>query len=287
MEKIGGSSLYRSIMMQTDKKYCYCIGIGDNHEVVTGEITNQKRRFYQIPLLRGIYLRAELKKCSQTFNDQFTNTLAKQMVKKLEKLNSEIILETKKYKWLTFETEYHISKLVIIWEHITLFLFPLLLCHFNAHTFSRIFNIMSVLGILLPTLLVISMRKTHAAEHKAINCYLCGYDITMENIKNSSRFSPQCGGNYLMIVTLFGMIVSWLCAKWIPDFKLFLLAILIMINIRDAICYEIFRILIKNKYNPLNIPGYLLQLLTTKKPTDVELEVAYKVIKALTIEEKA
>ena len=47
----------------------------------------------------------------------------------------------------------------------------------------------------------------HGAEHKTINCYESGEEVTMENVKKHSRFHPRCGTSFVFVVMLVSIIV--------------------------------------------------------------------------------
>ena len=42
----------------------------------------------------------------------------------------------------------------------------------------------------------------HGAEHKCINCIEHGMDLTVENVRKSSRLHKRCGTSFLLIVML-------------------------------------------------------------------------------------
>ena len=48
----------------------------------------------------------------------------------------------------------------------------------------------------------------HGAEHKCINCIEQGMDLTVENVRKSSRLHKRCGTSFLLIVMLIGGLQS-------------------------------------------------------------------------------
>lgn len=54
----------------------------------------------------------------------------------------------------------------------------------------------------------------HGAEHKCINCIEQGMDLTVENVRKSSRLHKRCGTSFLLIVMLIS-IVFFLFTAWI------------------------------------------------------------------------
>ena len=54
----------------------------------------------------------------------------------------------------------------------------------------------------------------HGAEHKCINCIEQGMDLTVENVRKSSRLHKRCGTSFLLIVMLIS-IVFFCLSGWI------------------------------------------------------------------------
>ena len=63
---------------------------------------------------------------------------------------------------------------------------------------------------ILFTLIFPMMRETyryHGAEHKTINCYEYGDELTPENVKKASRLHDRCGTTFLFIVLIISIVV--------------------------------------------------------------------------------
>ena len=70
------------------------------------------------------------------------------------------------------------------------------------------------LAIFLVYVAVISMMEDikrtfmyHGAEHKSINCMESGKDLTVENVRDASRFHRRCGTSFVFIVMIISIIV--------------------------------------------------------------------------------
>ena len=48
----------------------------------------------------------------------------------------------------------------------------------------------------------------HGAEHKCINCIEHGLDLTLENVRNSSREHKRCGTSFLFVVIIVSVIAT-------------------------------------------------------------------------------
>ena len=65
------------------------------------------------------------------------------------------------------------------------------------------FRFVIFLLYILFTLLFASLRETyqyHGAEHKTINCYEYGDELTVENVKKASRMHDRCATTFLFLV---------------------------------------------------------------------------------------
>ncbi|MEG0805400.1 MAG: DUF1385 domain-containing protein [Lachnospiraceae bacterium] len=122
----------------------------------------------------------------------------------------------------------------------------------------------------------------HGAEHKCINCIEQGYELTVDNVRKSSRLHKRCGTSFLLIV----MIVSVLFFVFIRfDSPLIrLLMRLILIPVIAGVSYEFIKLAgrTENKIvNCLSKPGLWLQKLTTREPDDAMIEVGMASVNAI------
>ncbi len=122
----------------------------------------------------------------------------------------------------------------------------------------------------------------HGAEHKCINCLEHGNELTVENVRNSSRFHKRCGTSFLLIVMVISILV-FACIRVDSGVWRFLLRI-ILIPVVAGISYEFIRLAGRsdNKLvNFLSRPGLALQRLTTKEPDDSMIEVGIASVEAV------
>jgi len=146
--------------------------------------------------------------------------------------------------------------------------------------------------ILLVSLLK-DIRRTfeyHGAEHMSVFCYEAEEDLTVENVRKYSRFHPRCGTSFLIVMMIIGVIISMV----IPNFTKFgfsstaamwlrLLVKLAIFPFIIGLGYEFIRFAGKHDniiVRILSAPGLWIQRLTTKKPDDLQLEVAVVSLRA-------
>ena len=129
--------------------------------------------------------------------------------------------------------------------------------------------------------------RYHGAEHKSIFCYEKGLPLTVENVREQSRFHPRCGTSFLFIV----MIISILVFSFISWSSVWLRMVLriLFLPVVMGISYEIIRWAGRHDNwlsTALAAPGKALQRLTTDEPDDEMIECAIEAIKLVIPEEK-
>ena len=122
----------------------------------------------------------------------------------------------------------------------------------------------------------------HGAEHKCINCIEHGLELTVENVKKSSRQHKRCGTSFLFIVLLISVFVFMFIKS---DSRLVqLLLRLVLIPAIAAVSYEFIRLAGKSEnacINLLSKPGLALQNMTTREPDEEMIEVGIAAVEAV------
>ena len=126
----------------------------------------------------------------------------------------------------------------------------------------------------------------HGAEHKTIYAYEAGIPLEIESIRKYSRLHPRCGTNFLLIVMVVS-IFMFAFLGW-PDLWLRILSRVVLLPLVAGISYEIIRFA-GSCDNPLVAmlmkPGLWLQYMTTREPSDDQIEVAVRALEAVRPEE--
>ncbi len=121
-----------------------------------------------------------------------------------------------------------------------------------------------------------TLFKYHGAEHKAVNCYEDGKMLTVQNAKKYSTLHMRCGTSFLIIVLIISILVFSLIVS--PKIYVKFLGRIVLLPVIIGLSYELLKILDKHKDNKfvrfLALPGLWIQGITTKEPTDKQLEVA-------------
>jgi len=119
----------------------------------------------------------------------------------------------------------------------------------------------------------------HGAEHKVIGAFEAGEPLTVENARKYTCIHPRCGTSFLMVV----MVLSIMLFSMIPgSWPLWAKAVsrIVLMPLIAGLSYEFIKYSAKKRgskiVEALILPGLLLQRLTTREPSDDQLEVAIK-----------
>ena len=123
----------------------------------------------------------------------------------------------------------------------------------------------------------------HGAEHKVINGYEAGSELTVDAVAAHSRFHPRCGTSFIVIVMLTGILIFSFFGR--PPFLTRVLIHLALLPVVAGISYEFIRLAGRQQNNPivrlLSLPGIWTQYLTTREPDSQQLEVAIRSLESV------
>ncbi len=270
---IGGQAVIEGVMMRNRSRFAIAVRLPNGQIKIRKEKSTKFPKLFKVFFIRGIVGLA------YTLYDG---------VRALVWSSSQNLGEDEE-----------LSKREIIGTIILSFLFSIIFFvgvpFFSAHwiqsegiwfdVLDGIFRIVLFLGYLIAISFMKDVRtlfQYHGAEHKAIYCYEKKEELTVPNVKRCSRFHPRCGTTFLFIVVLLSIIVfSFLDGPlW---FKL--LGRILLLPVIAGVGYEIIKMGGKYADNPIVAtiiaPGLWLQRITTKEPTEKQLEVGIASLKAV------
>jgi uncharacterized protein YqhQ len=121
----------------------------------------------------------------------------------------------------------------------------------------------------------------HAAEHKAINAYEAGEELTPETVQRYSLIHPRCGTAFLLWVMVIAIFVFAFLGQ--PPLHWLILSRIALLPVIAGIAYELIRFAGRHTDNrflmTLLAPGLWLQRLTTREPSLDQLEVSIRALK--------
>ena len=123
----------------------------------------------------------------------------------------------------------------------------------------------------------------HGAEHKTINAFEAGAELTPQNVRGFSLEHPRCGTAFLLTLVLISIVVFAILGPM--PMALRLLSRVVLLPLLAGLAYEYIRWTAGHITNPvvriLVKPNMALQRLTTREPSDDMLEVSIAAFKAM------
>ena len=305
---IGGQAVMEGVMMKNQEKYAVAVRKPDQEIVVEtstyeGLIKNKKIR--NMPILRGVFSFIEslvLGMKTLTFSASFfeEEEEEKSGSRKSEKragAKKPAPTEEEQKKKEKRQENALMGGTVAISIVLAVALF-MVLPYYISVFFQRFITSQTLLalleGVIRLTIFIgyvaaISLMPDikrvymyHGAEHKCINCIEQGMDLTVENVRKSSRLHKRCGTSFLLIVMLIS-IVFFLFIR-VDNRILQLLLRLVLIPVIAGVSYEFIRLAGRSDHMLVNLfskPGLLLQRITTREPDDSMIEVGIASVEAV------
>ncbi len=122
----------------------------------------------------------------------------------------------------------------------------------------------------------------HGAEHKTINCYEAEEELTVENVKNHTRFHKRCGTSFIAFVIIISIVFFMFVHT--ESFAMLFASRILFVPLIAGLSYEAIRLAGKNDnkfVDAMSAPGVWLQHITTNEPDDAQIEVAIASMKAV------
>ena len=125
-----------------------------------------------------------------------------------------------------------------------------------------------------------AIRRTlgfHGAEHKTINCYEQGLPLTVENVRQCSRFHRRCGTSMSVCLLLLMLAVSLLIPPVLSDavqLLIFFAALLLSVGI-------VYETMCAKKLNLAARLGLFAQRVTTREPNEAMILCAISALNAI------
>lgn len=305
---IGGQAVMEGVMMKNQEKYAVAVRKPDQEIVVEtstyeGLIKNKKIR--NMPILRGVFSFIEslvLGMKTLTFSASFfeEEEEEKSRSRKAEKragAKKPAPTEEEQKKKEKRQENALMGGTVAISIVLAVAIF-MVLPYYISVFFQRFITSQTLLalleGVIRLTIFIgyvaaISLMPDikrvymyHGAEHKCINCIEQGMDLTVENVRKSSRLHKRCGTSFLLIVMLIS-IVFFLFIR-VDNRILQLLLRLVLIPVIAGVSYEFIRLAGRSDHMLVNLfskPGLLLQRITTREPDDSMIEVGIASVEAV------
>lgn len=287
---IGGQAVIEGVMMRNKEIYAMAVRTPDKSiSLVKKDLSpiSNKHKLFKLPIIRGVV----------AFVDSFILGMEiLQTSANLAGMEEETENPSKFEQWITKTFGDRLNDILIgismilgVLISVSLFmLLPVFISSFlnpwlggNTWALSFIEGFIRILLFILYINFVSRMEDMkrifayHGAEHKTINCFESGEQLTVENVRKHTRLHKRCGTSFLLIVMLVSMI-TFMFVQTDVVWMRFALRILFVPFIA-GISFEVIKWAGRSQGTLVDIisyPGMLMQRLTTKEPTDDQIEVA-------------
>lgn len=143
-------------------------------------------------------------------------------------------------------------------------------------SFFKLILLLSYIYLVSLTPLIKRTFQYHGSEHKVINCFENNLPLTVENVQKQSRLHYRCGSSFILFTVFVGMIIYFFVPT--DPFWLRIVNRILLIPVVLGVSFEVLQATNACRNIPvlrlLGYPGLWLQLLTTKEPSDDQVEIA-------------
>ena len=288
---VGGQAVIEGVMMRTPHAYAVAVRRADGSIEVKKELVKRLSDYCK-PLswvvIRGFAVLIQsmvlgLRTLNYSINVSIKDLEEKEKPKKAKKESSAFPVAISMILGVAVAVLLFI--LIPLW--LTSWLRGYIPAIHNWLVFNLVDGLIRVI-IFLSYIILISFMKDirrvfqyHGAEHKVVHTWEAAEELTLENARRKSTQHPRCGTSFLMFVMVISIIVFSIFK--LNAFWAIFLSRLVLIPLVSGLSYELIRFSAprcqKGFFRSIVIPGLALQRITTKEPSDDQLEVAIQALK--------
>ncbi len=292
--KVGGQAVIEGIMMRAPKTFTVVVRRPD------GQLSVREDRWYspmeKWPLLKKPFLRGCVVLYEALFNgiQALTYSAQEALGEEEEKLSPLALAGT-----IAFALGGAILLFVVVPHLATLGIGALTGADLGVrsvwfHVIDGIIKVTIFVGYIGLISMLKEIRRVfqyHGAEHKSIHAYERGEELTVENAKKYPTLHARCGTAFILLVLMLSIFLFTIVFPFVPKELFgnrvatnvfFILVKIALLPPIAGISYELIRLGDKRKNAVLSLilsPGLWLQKLTTREPSDDQLEVAIVALK--------
>lgn len=303
-KSIGGQAVIEGVMMRGKSMYCMAVRNYNTKEISIEKkevlSVNNRAKILRLPFIRGIASFVDSLVLGMKIITRSASLSGLDGDEKEDKKSKlDIWLENKFGEKLTDYIIYFSVFVSIILSIAIFMVLPVWISGFITRAFNIslwgigiVEGIVRILIFLFYLLLISKMKdvqrlfKYHGAEHKTINCFEKGDELTVENVLKHTRLHKRCGTSFLIIVMIVSMIVFMFLKT--DNITIRVLSRVVLVPLIAGISYEIIKFAGKcdNVFvKIISTPGMALQKLTTKEPEKDMIETAILALKGVLEEE--
>jgi uncharacterized protein YqhQ len=287
----GGQAVLEGVMMRSPSSWAVCVRTpdGDITEVVRDiESPMQKRKVWRLPVIRGVVALGESLAIGFRALAISANVASQERDE-----NGEIQTQISRGQ-IIFSFAIAIGFALMLFK-----VGPALVTNWLPIESTSLFVVvegMIRVAVFIAYILLISLLpdlrrvfQYHGAEHKTINALEAGAELTPANVQRFSLIHPRCGTAFLLWVMVIAIFVFALVGR--PEWHWLVLSRIVLLPVIAGIAYEVIRYAGMHQSNRLLMtllaPGLWLQRLTTREPSDDQVEVSIQALERVLEKEGA
>ncbi len=288
---VGGQAVIEGVMMRTPHAYAVAVRRADGSMSIRREAVKRLSHYWKPlswPVIRGFaVLLQSLVLGIQALNFSFSVAVEDAEGKPKEKQeprNAGEAVSAVLYIGIAALVAVGLFILLPLW--LTTWLKSYVFAVRNWFVFNLVDGAIRLV-IFLGYLLIISRMKDirrvfqyHGAEHKVVYTWEASEELTVENARKKSTLHPRCGTSFLLFVMVVSILV-FSVFKFSAFWAIFLSRV-VLIPVISGLSYELIRLSAprcrRGFFRLVVMPGLALQRITTKEPSDDQLEVAIRAL---------
>jgi uncharacterized protein YqhQ len=276
---VGGQAVIEGVMMKSPERVATCVRRPNGeiaHRVEPYLSVTKRHRILGIPVIRGainLFEQLYLGISALTYSAEVVSTEGDEEVKQERSWKSSLSAG--------------LTVVIALGAGLLLFFYlPLVIAGLAGAKGDISFNVVDGavrLGIFFAYLAAINLWKEmrrvfeyHGAEHKSINAFESGVDLSVEAVRQHTTRHARCGTSFLLVVMILSNVVFLFMGR--PENLVERLRRLLAVPLIAGLSYEIIKIAGKRKggllMRVMTAPGLALQRFTTREPSDDQIEVA-------------
>ena len=290
---IGGQAVLEGIMMKNKDKYSVAVRTPDGDIDVTVEEYESfapSKALTQIPFIRGVFnfidsliLGIRTLNYSAQFYEEEEDTHKKDKI--LDRIFKDHTEKVLSYATVIISVAIAIGLFVLLPYYLSQLLSRYIVSDTAVAALEGVLRVLIFVGYIVLISCMKDIRRVfmyHGAEHKCINCIENGMELTVDNVRRSSREHKRCGTSFLFFVVFISVILFIFIRVDEPVARIAIR--LLLIPVIASISYEIIRLAGRSNnifVRILSAPGMWLQRLTTREPDDHMIEVGIAAVDAV------
>ncbi len=290
---IGGQAVLEGIMMKNKDKYSVAVRTPEGDiDVAVEEYESfaPAKALNRIPFIRGVFnfvdsliLGIRTLNYSAKFYEEEQDTHKKdKILDRIFKDHTEKILST---VTVIISIAIAVGLFIVLPYYLSRLLSKVIVSDTALAVLEGVIRVLIFVGYIVLISCMKDIRRVfmyHGAEHKCINCIETGHELSVENVRKSSREHKRCGTSFLFFV-IFISVILFIFIRVEDPFARIAIRIL-LIPVIASISYEIIRLAGRSNniiVRILSAPGMWLQHLTTREPDDSMIEVGIAAVEAV------